>query len=83
MLAGNNLPFSRLSICSFVNEVRFLCSFLLSLSLSWESSSPEELCSELPSDVFSCRASAEIKQWGIEAIRFVIEMDISGNNIVP
>lgn len=77
---GGNSPFSRLSICSFVNEVRFLCSFLFSRSLSCESSSPEELCSELPSDVFSCRASAETKQRGIQAIRIVIEINASEGN---
>lgn len=37
-----------------VKDVRFLCSFRLSLSrsVSWESSSPsaDELCSELPSE---------------------------------
>ena len=32
------IPFSKLSICSFVNEVLFLWSFLLSLSLAWSSS---------------------------------------------
>lgn len=56
---GMFVPFSRLSICSFVKEVLFLCSFRFSLSLSCESSSPDELCSELPSEVFSCIASAE------------------------
>lgn len=49
------LPFSRLSICSFVNDVRFRCSFLFSRKRICESSSPDELCSELPSDVLSCR----------------------------
>ena len=47
------LPFSSCSICSVENEVLFRCSFRLSLSLSWESSSPDELWSEFPSEVAS------------------------------
>lgn len=47
------LPFSRLSICSLVKLVLFLCSFRFNRSRNCESSSPEELCSELPSEVFS------------------------------
>ena len=47
------LPFSSCSICSVENEVLFRCSFRLSLSLSCESSSPEELWSEFPSEVAS------------------------------
>jgi hypothetical protein len=41
-----------------VNDVRFLCSFLLRRRRSWESSSPDELCSEFPSEVFSCTSPA-------------------------
>lgn len=47
------LPFSNCSICSVENEVLFLCNFRLSLSLNWESSSADELWSELPSEVAS------------------------------
>ena len=51
------LPFSNCSICSVEKEVLFLCSFLFSLSLICESSSAEELWSELPSDVASLMPS--------------------------
>ena len=51
------VPFSNCSICSVENEVLFLWSFLLSLSLICESSSPDELWSELPSEVASVRPS--------------------------
>lgn len=49
-------PFSRLSICSLVNDVRFRCNFRLRRKRNWLSSSPDELppLSELPSDVLSC-----------------------------
>lgn len=50
----SNLPFSRLSICSLEKDVRLRWSFRLSRSRTWESSSPEELCSEFPSEVVSC-----------------------------
>ena len=55
----NYLPFSKLSICSFVNDVRFRCNFRLSRNRICESSSPDELCSELPSDVLSCEFGCE------------------------
>lgn len=65
-----NTPFSKLSICSFVKDVLFRCSFRFSLNLNWESSSPEELCSEFPSEVFSCIASAETrKAWDIGGVQ--------------
>lgn len=48
------LPFSKFSICSFVNDVRFRCSFRFRRKRIWESSSPDEFCSELPSDTLSC-----------------------------
>lgn len=35
-----NTPFSKLSIWSLVNDVRFLCSFLFNRSLAWSSSGP-------------------------------------------
>lgn len=40
-------PFSRASICSWVKLVLFLCSFLLSCSLSWDSS-PSSLSTGTP-----------------------------------
>ena len=45
--------FSSCSICSFVKDVRFLCSFLFKRSLSWVSSSALELCSLWPSLIAS------------------------------
>lgn len=41
-MAKLSLPFSRLSICSLVKDVRFLCSFRLSLSRAWSSSPPAQ-----------------------------------------
>lgn len=56
-----DLPFSRLSICSLVNDVRFRCNFRLRRKRSWLSSSPDELppLSELPSDVLSCELASD------------------------
>lgn len=55
------LPFSKLSICSFVNDVRFRCNFRFNRRRNWLSSSPDELppFSELPSDVLSCELACE------------------------
>lgn len=62
-----NPPFSRLSICSLVNDVRLRCSFLLSRSRICGSSSPDELCmSELPSEILPSLQSA----------KFIVEKNI-------
>lgn len=54
-------PFSKLSICSFVNDVRFRCNFRLRRKRNWLSSSPDEFppLSELPSDVLSCELASD------------------------
>lgn len=56
-----NVPFSKLSICSLVNDVRFRCNFRFKRKRNWLSSSPDELppASELPSDVLSCEFACD------------------------
>lgn len=67
MNKSSTVPFSRASICSFVKDVRFLCSFLFRRIRNWESSSPEELCSELPSEVQSLPSGDDmISLWTAE-----------------
>ena len=59
-----HVPFSSASICSWVKDVLFLCSFLFSWSLIWVSSESSPL--ELPDMVFSppsaCGHSAHRKE---------------------
>lgn len=77
-------PFSKLSIWSLVKLVLFLCSFLFSLSLSCESSSADELCSELPSDVLSgANSAAETRIRNSAINRYTLHMGIIQNNSRP
>lgn len=63
LIATEYEPFSKLSICSLVNDVRLRWSFLLRRSRIWGSSSPDELCkSELPSEMLpSLQSVSSIK----------------------
>jgi hypothetical protein len=76
------LPFSRLSICSLVKDVRFRCSFRFSRRRICESSSPDELCSELPSEVLSwrldCWMSTENKSAMKGEMRITMRRDLMG-----